>query len=377
MNGCDQMIYLDYSATTPVAKAVLDEDYLFNQRYFANSNSMHALGREALVDITKTSKLIKERLNLLDHEITYTSGATESNNLALKGIAFKNKHLGNHIITTPFEHGSITTTLNYLAKQGFVIDVVEMDEDGLVDLDDLASLIHEDTILVSIGLVNSELGIVQKLSDIGEVLKKYPQIVFHSDMTQAIGKVVLDYSVADLISFSGHKIYGFKGIGALMHRKNIKLMPVIHGGKSISNYRGGTPANSLIHSLGKAVDEIYQHIEINNPYIQELKDYLLDQLKSLDNIYINSNQHSIPQIVNISYTKAPGKDIQKYLSDRQIYVSTTSACSSDKAISKVVKELTGDYERASSSLRISLSHLSTKEEIDHLMDALRQYDESH
>jgi len=375
--GSDEMIYLDYSATTPVSKAVLEEDRCFNQRYFANSNSVHALGKEALINITKTSKLIKECLNLSSHDITYTSGATESNNLALKGIAFKNKHLGNHIITTPFEHGSITTTLNYLAKQGFVIDVVEMDEEGLVDLEDLESLISQETILVTIGLVNLELGIVQDVSAVAKILKKYPQIVFHSDMTQGIGKVKLDYSVADLISLSGHKIYGFKGIGALLHRKNIKLTPVIHGGKSISNYRGGTPANSLIHSLGVAIDEMYNHIEINKSYIQELKDYLIIKLKDINNVYINSNIHSIPQIINISYTKASGKDMQKYLSDHMIYVSTTSACSSDKAVSKVVKELTGDYDRATSSMRISLSHLTTKSEIDKFIEVLRDYDDSH
>ncbi|MDA3931961.1 MAG: cysteine desulfurase family protein [Tenericutes bacterium] len=371
------MVYLDYSATTPVSMAVLDEDYLFNQRYFANSNSVHALGKEALVNITNTTKLIKKSLNLLDHKVIYTSGATESNNLALKGIALKNKHLGNHIITTPFEHGSITATLNYLAKQGFVVDVVEMDEEGLVDLDDLESLITDNTILVSIGLVNSELGIVQNLSKIAEILKKHSQIVFHSDMTQGIGKVLLDYSVADLISLSGHKIYGFKGIGALLHRKDIKLTPIIHGGKSISNSRGGTPPTSLIHSLGKAIDEIYKHIEINNPFILELKEYLLSRLKGIKDCYINSNRHSIPQIVNISYTKASGKEMQKYFSDHDIYLSTTSACSSDKAISKVVKEITGDYERAVSSLRISLSHLTTKAEIDEFIKVFGAYDESH
>ncbi|QWB99389.1 cysteine desulfurase [Mycoplasmatota bacterium] len=371
------MIYLDYSATTPVSKVVLDEDYQFNQNFFANSNSIHALGKEALNDIFHTSTLMKEKLSLFDHDITYTSGATESNNLALKGIAYEKKLLGNHIITSPFEHGSITTTLNYLAKEGFVIDVVEMDEFGQVDLENLESLINNQTILVSIGLVNSELGILQDISKIGKILKKYPNIVFHSDMTQALGKVKIDYSVADLISLSAHKIYGFKGIGALMHRQGIKLTPLVHGGKSISNYRGGTPPTSLIHSLGKAVDEAYSVIEENYSYVKELNQYFVERLKSFKDCYINSNQYSIPHILNVSFLGIEGKVLQKYLSDHGIFVSTTSACSSNKSLSKVVKTLTGDIDKASSSIRISLSHLTTKEEIDECINVLERYYEGY
>ena len=366
------MIYLDYSATTPVDRLVL-EDYLeFNKNNFANSNSLHKLGKTALNDLTKTTKSIKELLNLKTHELVYTSGATEANNLALKGIANKNKNKGNHIITTPFEHSSVTTCLNYLAKMGFIIDVVDYDESGKIDLNELDDLITEKTILVSINLVNSEVGILQDLTAINNILKKYPQVVFHSDMTQAIGKVKLDFSQADLISFSAHKIYGFKGIGGLFVRKGLKLTPIIHGGKSASDLRGGTPPTNLIHSLGKTVELALTDFNKKLSRIAKTNNYLLTKLKTIDNLIVNSNEDSIKQIVNFSYPNLVAQEMQDYLSDRDIFVSTTTACSSDESISKTIKELTGSYERAVSSIRVSLSHLTTKTEIDALILALEE-----
>lgn len=373
-NGSDNLIYLDYSATTPVDRLVL-EDYLeFNKTNFANSNSLHKLGKKALVDITKSTKFIKEKLKLKTHELIYTSGATEANNLALKGIAYKNKALGNHIITTPFEHSSVTTCLNYLAKQGFVIDVVGFDDSGRIDLEELESLITENTILVSINLVNSEVGILQDLKALTSLLKHYPKIVFHSDMTQAIGKVSLDYSQADLIAFSAHKLYGFKGVGGLFIRKGLKVTPIIHGGKSVSQFRGGTPPTNLVHSLAKTIEVALTDFETKLKKIKEINNYLIDKLSLINNLVINSNKYSINQIVNFSYVKLSALKLQNYLSDKDIYVSTTSACLSDKSISKTIKELTGSYERAISSIRISLSHLTTKQEIDKLILALKELD---
>ncbi|MFW5793952.1 MAG: cysteine desulfurase family protein [Bacillota bacterium] len=366
------MVYLDYSATTPVDNLVLEDYLTFTKNNFANSNSLHKLGKAALIDLTNTTKTIKELLNLQTHELIYTSGATESNNLALKGIANKYKNNGKHIITTPFEHSSVTSCLNYLAKMGFVIDVLEFDKYGKIDLAELESLITDETILVSINLVNSEVGILQDLAKIKNILNKYPQTIFHSDMTQAIGKVELDFSQADIISFSAHKIYGFKGIGGLFVRKGIKLTPIIHGGKSVSAYRGGTPPTNLIHSLGKTVELALSDFKDKLSKIANIHKYLLSGLKSINNLVINSNKYSINQIVNFSYPKLAAQKIQNYLSDKNIFVSTTSACSSDKSISKTIKELTGSYERAISSIRISISHLTTKAEIDALISALKE-----
>jgi cysteine desulfurase len=371
-----QMIYLDYSATTPVSDHVLASDRDFHKQSFANPNSIHRLGKEALNDIQKTSHEIQEILGCSNHEVTYTSGATESNNMALKGIAYHNRTLGNHIITTPFEHGSIVTTLNYLSKQGFDIDVVGIDEDGLVDLEDLKSLLTDQTILVSIGLVNSELGIVQDLKGIKKCIKAYPQIILHSDMTQAIGKVKVDYEIADLISLSAHKIYGFKGIGALLHRKDFPITPVIHGGKSWSVFRGGTPPTSLIHSLGVAIKDAYEHLDEHREHIQALNDYLVKGLLKIKGCMINSNAYAVPHIINFSLVHTKANKLQDYLSENDVFVSTTSACSSDQPMSRVVYALTEDLDRAQSSIRVSLSHLTRFKEIDRLLELLEDYHES-
>jgi cysteine desulfurase len=372
----DSMVYLDYSATTPVSRHVLDMDRAFHQSVYANPNSIHKLGLEALEQTNQTTSLIQNILNVPNHDVVYTSGATESNNLAIKGVCLKHASMGKHIITTPFEHGSITATLNYLSQKGFVVDVVEMDENGLVDLKDLESLITENTILVTIGLVNSELGIVQDLNAIHHLLSKYPKIIFHSDMTQAIGKIQLDFQLADLISLSAHKIYGFKGIGALLIKKGLSLTPVIHGGKSLSPLRGGTPPIGLIHSMGVALKDSYLNLNENRNMIDHLKSYLIKKLAELDDVIMNSNQYSLPHIVNISFLKGLSIDVQKYLSDHDIFVSTTSACSSGLSMSRVVMTLTNDENRARSSLRISLSHLTTESEIDDLIKCLEAYDES-
>jgi cysteine desulfurase len=370
------MIYLDYSATTPVSERVIASDRDFHKQSFANPNSIHRLGRLALEEIEQTSRDIQNILGCLNHEVTYTSGATESNNMALKGIAYQNKSMGNHIITTPFEHGSIVTTLNYLSKQGFDIDVVGIDEDGRVDLEDLKSLLTDQTILVSVGLVNSELGIVQDLKAIKKCIEAYPQIIFHSDMTQGIGKLKVDYEVADLISLSAHKIYGFKGIGALLHRKDFPITPVIHGGKSWSAFRGGTPPTSLIHSLGVAIEDAYEHLDDHRKHIQALNDYLAKGLNKIKDCMINSNAYSIPHILNFSWIHTKANALQDYLSRHDVFVSTTSACSSDQPMSRVVYALTEDMDRAQSSIRVSLSHLTGYKEIDQLIELLEDYHES-
>jgi cysteine desulfurase len=371
------MVYLDYSATTPVSEKVLEEDMKYHKLHFANANSIHSLGQDVLEDIENVTSIIKKTLKLNEYEIVYTSGATESNNLALKGIAHQYKNIGNHIITTPLEHGSITHVLGALSKEGFDVDVVDVDEFGQIDYDDLKSLLTDQTILVSVGLVNSETGIRQNLEKIREIIKPYPHVLLHSDMTQAIGKICLDYALADIISLSAHKIYGFKGIGALLYRKNIQFKPIIHGGHSLSPFRGGTPQSSLIHSLGVSLEEAYHSFDEKICMIEDVKEYLLDKLKGFDNLHMNSNQYSIPQIINISFEGFDSIKLQEYLSDHQIFVSTTSACSSRAGYSDVIKRITGDDDLAKSSIRISLSHLTTKDEIDLFIEALEVFNESH
>jgi len=347
----------------------------FSTESFANPNALHYLGEDALERVKRTTKQIISDLHLPNHELVYTSGATEANNLALKGVCFRDL-TRRHIVTSPFEHGSVVASLNYLATMGYSIDVVKLNKDGQIDLDDLKHLVNEETALVTIGLVNSELGIVQDLKGIKKVLVQHPKVIFHSDMTQAIGKMNCDYGLADLISFSGHKIYGFKGIGALLVKKDLVIQPQIHGGKSLSILRSGTPPTELIHSLGVAIRDAYQSLEANRQHVTMLHDYLLKKLKKLDGVILNSNEKSLPHIVNISYLKGEAKQVQRYLSDNGIYLSTSSACSQGSRISRVVYALTKDEQRARTSLRISLSHLTTTEEIDTLIQYLEAYDES-
>lgn len=358
------MTYLDYSATTPVNEEVLESFCEVSRKYIGNPNSLHKLGTEANEMINKATNQIAKLLNVKPSEIIYTSGSSESNNLAIKGIAEKYKNRGNHIITTPFEHSSINGPLNYLSDNGFEVDIVKLDENGLVDIENLKSLIKDTTILVSINSVNSEIGLRQPIEKIGEVLKEYPKLFFHVDMTQSIGKINIPLDNVDLMSFSAHKIYGIKGIGCLIKKEGINLEPMIHGGKSTTIYRSGTPAIGLICSISKALRLALDNLDEKYNHVLELNNYLKENLKKYENVYINSNDYSIPFMLNISVIGIKPETLLHALEQDEIYISTQSACSSNTTVSKAILSLTNDKKRAESSVRISLSVLTTKEEID-------------
>lgn len=365
------MIYLDYSATTPVNKAVLDKFCEINQLMYGNPNSTHELGLFANKVVAETTKSIENVLNINNHEVIYTSGATEANNLALKGYCESYSFKGKHIITSPYEHSSVTVCLSYLAKHGYDIDVLDIDNEGNLMIDQLEELIREDTILVTIAAINSELGIKQDLKKISEIVKGYPNCKFHSDMTQAIGKIDIDVNLCDLATFSAHKIYGIKGIGALLRKKEIDLTPVIHGGKSTTIFRGGTPPAPLIYSLGIALENIYIDFYEKQVHIDELYDYLINVLMpQIKNTHLNYK--GIPNIVNISFCDLDATILHKALSDRQIYVSTQTACNSESSFSQIVKKITGSDVYAKTSLRISLSYLTKKSELDELFKAIKE-----
>lgn len=366
------MIYLDYSATTPVNKDVLKsfDDVCLN--FIGNPNSLHKLGVDSKNLIDSATSQIARILNVKNEEIIYTSGSSESNNLAIKGIALKYRNRGNHIITTAFEHSSIYGPISYLQQSGFEVDFVDVDEFGIVDLNHLKSLMRESTILVSIGQVNSEIGIKQPIEEIGKILKNYPKCFFHVDMTQAIGKIDVSLENVDLASFSAHKIYGLKGIGILVKKQNISLIPIIHGGKSTTVFRSGTPATPLIVSISKALRLANEKLTDNYKYVSQLNSYLKQKLNAIDDIYINSNDCCIPHILNISIPNIKPETMLHALEEYEIYISTKTACSSNENISKSVYALTKDEVRASSSLRISLSHLTTKEEIDLFLEKIKE-----
>jgi len=366
------MIYLDYSATTPVSKEVLDTFVKASEQFVGNPNSLHKLGTDAKNLIDNATNQIKTILKSNDKEIIYTSGSSESNNLVIKGIASKYKNRGKHIITTPFEHSSIYGPLNYLMDNGFDVDIVSLDENGLVDLNDLKRLLRDDTILVTVASVNSEIGLLQPIKEIGEIVKEYPKCYFHSDMTQSVGKVNVPMDNVDFVSFSAHKFFGIKGIGCLLKKENIVIDPLIHGGKSTTNYRSGTPALPLIVSLSKALRLAYIDFDSKYNHVLELNKYVKSELSKYSNVYINSNDYSIPHILNISIIDVKPETMLHSLESYGVFISTQSACSSGSSESKAVLSLTNDEKRSKSSIRISISYITTKEEIDLFLEAFKK-----
>ena len=357
------MIYLDYSATTPVAKEVLDTYVKVTNDYIANPNSLHKLGVLAKNLINASTNQIANILKVKPTEIIYTSGASESNNLAIKGVCFKYQNRGKHIITTHLEHSSILSQVPFLEENGFTVDYVNLDSKGIVNIDDLKNKLSTDTILVSIASVNSELGLRQPIEEIGKLLKDYPKVIFHSDITQSIGKEEIDLTNVDLASFSAQKFYGMKGIGCLIKKENISIEPLIHGGKSTTDFRSGTPATPLIVSLAKALRLATENLNEKRKYVTDLSNYLKEELSKLD-ILINSNEFCIPHIVNISLKNIKSETMLHALENKDIYISTKTACSKGD-YSEALLEVFKDKNRASHSLRISISHLTTKKEIEH------------
>ena len=362
------MIYLDYSATTPVNKDVLDSFVKASLEFPGNSNSLHTLGVRCNKLIESATKQIADIFKIKETEIIYTSGSSESNNLAIKGVCMKYKNRGKHIITTHYEHSSIYGPLSYLQSEGFEVDFVDSDEFGLVDLKHLESLIREDTILVSINAINSEIGILQPVEEIGKIVKKNPKCFYHVDLTQAVSKVDINLENVDLASFSAHKFFGIKGIGGLIKKEKIVIEPLIHGGKSTTIFRSGTPAHPLIVSLAKALRLACDDMENKYNKVLELNNYLKEKLNKYDNVYINSNDKCIPYILNISIINIKPETFLHALEKQEVYISTQTACSSSNSLSKSVLDLTKDEARAKSSLRISLSYLTTKDELDKFIE---------
>lgn len=361
------MVYLDYSATTPVDKRVLETFDKASLEFIGNPNSLHKLGVKSKELIDSSTEAIKKILNLKNSEVIYTSGSSEANNLAIKGICEKYQNRGKHIITTPFEHSSIYGPLNYLSELGYEVDFVNLDSDGRVDLNDLRSKLTDDTILVSVVAVNSEIGILQPINEIKEIVKEHPKCFFHVDATQAIGKIKLDISDIDLVSFSAHKFFGIKGIGCLIKKDGISLNSQIHGGKSTTNYRSGTPTVALIASLAKALRLAYETIDKDYNHVLELNKYLKEKLQSYSEVRINSNDYSIPHILNFSVLGVKPETMLHALEEDEVYISTQSACSTGVS-SKAVLALTNDEKRANSSIRVSISKITTKEEIDKFIE---------
>ena len=370
------MVYLDYSATTQTSDEVLDT-FVKASKFIGNPNSLHKLGIESKKLIDTSTKQIADLLGCKESEIIYTSGSSESNNLAIKGIAEKYEKRGKKIITTDLEHSSIYGPLGYLQKKGFEVLFVKLDEFGQVDLKNLEEIMSDDVILVTISAVNSETGVTQPLDKIAKICKKYPKCFFHTDMTQSIGKDLFKKETLkdiDLISFSAHKFFGIKGIGCLIKKEKITLEPLIHGGKSTTVFRSGTPAVALIASMAKSLRLALEDNEKKYNYVKKLNEKLKEKLKEYKDVSINSNEKCIPHILNLSVIGIKPETFQHALEEDEIYISTQSACSSGNTKSRAVYAVTRDDKKSEHSIRVSLSYKTTEEEIEKFIKAFdKQY----
>ena len=365
------MIYLDYAANTPVDDEVLK---IFNEatkKYIANPNSSHPLGREAKEEIDKVSEQLANYFNTKKEGIIYTSGSSESNNLVIKGIAEIKKNIGKKIIISAVEHSSIVAPCNYLASNGYDISIIPLTKEGKVDLEVLKKELDDNTILVSVCAVDSELGTIQPIKEIGKIIKEYPNVTFHTDATQAIGKVKIDIDGVDFITFAPHKFFGLNGFGVLINKNNNKIIPLIHGGKSTTIYRSGTPVTANVIALGKSFELATNKLKDRFNYIKELNKILRKEFEKIKCIHINSPVNSIPNTLNISLINKDTKSILKELEDNEIFLSTTTACSLGGSPSKSVLAITNDEELASNTIRISISHLTTKDEINEFLKVFR------
>ena len=358
------MIYLDYAAATPVDKEVLSRYIEVTNKYFANPNSSHQLGQEANNIIQKATKKIASSLKIDPDEIIYTSGASESNNLAIKGIAERYKNFGRHILISSLEHNSIVSSATRLQEQGFEVELLHINQEGLIDLNILKNKIREDTILVSICTVDSEIGLKQPIEEIGKILKDYPNCHFHTDATQAMGKIPLDLQNIDLLTFAPHKFYGLTGIGVLIKKKNTSLYPQIDGGKSSTVYRSGTPETANIAALETAISISLATRQERYRIVEVLYNTLKEKLLIYPKVTINNTKNSIPYTLNFSIKGVKAIEVQQQLEKNKIYVSTKTSCCPIATPSKLVYALTKDKNKASSSIRVSLSHLTTKKEIE-------------
>ena len=366
------MIYLDYSATTPVDLEVFDTLSMVTKNFVGNANSIHSLGQKSSELLESATKQIADIFGVNPSEIVYTSGATEANNMALIGTALANHKRGKHIIVSKLEHPSIYAICDYLKTMGFEISYVNNDKEGLIDFDDLKEKVREDTILVSICAVNSEIGVRQPLKMIRQIIKKENMgTIFHSDMTQAIGKVSVNMHDVDLASMSGHKIFGPKGIGFLYKSSMVKITPLIYGSGKSNDLKPGTPPLPLIAALSKAIRLANDGLEKRERFISLLNDKITSSLSKYPNIIINKTKYSIPQILNISVMDVMPEVMVHALDKHEIYVSTNTACSSGD-ISNSVIAIYNDINRAKHTLRISLSYVTTTEEVNKFLEIFKE-----
>lgn len=368
------VIYLDNAATTKVDPEVLNSYNQITLKYFANPSSIHSLGQESSRLLDKSREQILNVLKLTHHDVIFTSGATEANNLAIKGYCFANRSRGKHIITSATEHPSVLNTVLEMQYFGFEVTVLPVNKEGQIEVNSLKAAIREDTILVSLMMVNNEVGAINPIKEVGEYLKKFPKIAFHVDMVQAIGKLPLDFNNIDMFSIAGHKIHGLLGSGLLIKEKKILLKAVNQGGGQENNLRSGTNTLALSASLAKALRLSIEGEANNFKKVKALSERLLGYLKdNKDKYLINSYNEDNPYIVNFSLLHHKASVVVEALSNRGIMVSSLSAChAKNEDYSKVVYAMYQDLNLAHNTIRISFDKDNTLEEVEALIKNLEE-----
>lgn len=371
-------IYVDNNATTPIDPRVFKAMEPYFKENFGNPNSLHWYGRKAREAIEEAREKIAFLLNAKPSEIVFTSCASESNNFALKGIAFANKDKGKHIITSSIEHKCVLNSCQWLEKQGFEVTYLSVDEEGFINLDELKNSIRKETILISIMLANNEVGTIEPIKEIAEFLKD-KEIYFHTDAAQAPGKIEVDVQDlgVDLLTINAHKMYGPKGIGVLWIREGVQIDPLIHGGGQEKGRRSGTENVPYIVGFGKAAEIAKKELREDKKKLREMQKRLMEKIpEEVEGVKINGPldlNKRLPGNTNFSFQGVEGESLVLRLDDQGIETSTGSACAAKELeASHVLKAMGISGEEAHSSLRISLGKFNTQEDVEKILKVLPQ-----
>ncbi len=368
--------YFDHAATTPVSDTVLQAMLPYFQLEYGNASSIYSLGRTSKRALEEARKKVANSIGAQPKEIYFTSCGSESDNLAIKGIAYSNKEKGNHIITSKIEHPAVLNTCKTLEKQGFEVTYLNVDKNGFIDLEQLLNSIKPQTILISIMFANNEIGTIQPIKEIGLIAREN-NIIFHTDSVQAIGNIKIDvneYNI-DLLSMSGHKFYAPKGVGALYVKEGINFEKIQDGGHQEKDKRAGTENVAEIVGLGKAIEDIYQEYDKYNEKLTNLRDYYIDQIeKSNFNCKLNGDRKNrLAGNANFSFPGVNAQELLLALDEKGICASAGSACSTgNPAPSHVLTAIGLSKELANGALRVSFGKDNTKEDVDFLIQSLRE-----
>lgn len=370
----EKSVYLDHAATTYVKKDVLDEMMPFFCESFGNPSSVYSLGQENKKAVELAKERIAKAIGANSNEIYFTSGGCEADNWVIKGIASANRDKGNHIITTSIEHPAIINSCKYLEKNGFEVTFLGVDENGQVRLDELENAIKDNTVLISVMFANNEIGTIQPIKEIAEIAHKH-NVYFHTDAVQAVGSIKIDVKElgVDMLSMSGHKFYGPKGIGALYIKKGTQIDSLIHGGGQEQGKRAGTENVPSIVGMGKAIEMVYNNFDENNERIIRLREKLINGvLNTIPHVRLNGHRTSrLPGNTNFSFSFIEGEALLLMLNMKGVSGSSGSACSSGSLDpSHVLLAIGLDHGTAHGSLRLSLGAENTEEDVDYVLDIL-------